>query len=202
MEQSTQPQAQPTKKHSNVYYGGMGCLGLFLLFVGYSCVAGVSGLNTAKEKAQQNKAAYDAQQASNTNNEPIAVVTQPTIEAPKFVFDLEALYGKNIDEIRDILGTPLDGDQIDPTALQLEMGFTEWSNSFKKDDWELLVTYNPTNKKVTDFFLSTQSSAETKQDAENLKNILNVQNSNNYIFELVKAIKDPSIYTGIKVIPK
>ena len=201
MEQSTQPQTKPAKKHGNIYYGGIGCLGLFLLFVGYSCVAGVSGLNTAKEKAQQNKAAYDAQQASNANNEPATEVTQPVVAAPQYTFDLEALYGKNIDQIRDILGTPLDGDQIDPTAQQIELGGSEWSNSFEKGDYELLVTYDATTRSVIDFFIGTNDPSGSTKNTDSLKDVGNVRNTTQYTIESVSTIRDKSSYTGIKVTP-
>lgn len=207
MEQSTRPQAQPAKKRGCLYFTGMGCLvmlGLFLLFVGYSCVAGVSDLSKAKEKAQQNKAAYDAQQAlknSNTDSD-INTNTTPTVVTPQYTFDLEALYGKNIDEIRIILGTPLDGDQIDPTAQQIELGGSEWSNSFAKGDHELLVTYNATTRNVLDFFIGTNDPSGSTKNTDGLKDVGNVRNTTQYTIESVPTIRDKSSYTGIKVIPQ
>lgn len=38
------------------------------------------------------------------------------------VFDVEVLYGKNIDEIRAVLGKPTDGDYTEPTKQQLALG--------------------------------------------------------------------------------
>lgn len=118
------------------------------------------------------------------------------------VFDLEALYGKNIEEIRAILGEPIDGEYTNPTTQQLALGTREWSNSFKKDKYELLVTYDVTSKKVIDFFVGTDDPSGATKDTKKLEKILNIQNSTNFLIEPVKALDDSSVYTGIIVKPK
>lgn len=127
------------------------------------------------------------------NNTTIASVQQSS------VFDLETVKGKSIDEIRTIFGTPTDGEMIEPTAIQ-KSTTTEWSNSFEKEGYSLLVTYNPNTRSIIDFFLS--SDGPTGQDLQKMKDALNVANSTSYIVEPVKALKDPSTYTGIKVTSK
>ena len=137
---------------------------------------------------------------TNTNStQQTAPVQQEEIVA---VFDVEALYGKNIDEIRAVLGEPTDGEYTNPTAQQLALGTKEWSNTFKKDKYELLVTYDVASKDVIDFFVGTDDPSGATKDTKRLEKILNVENSTNFTIEPVKALKDPSVYTGIKVVPK
>ncbi len=56
---------------------------------------------------------------------------------------------------------PIDGKQTNPTALQRKIGINEWNNTFLKDGYELVVTYNVSSKKVIDFFLATNDPSET-----------------------------------------
>jgi hypothetical protein len=201
MDQPNQQSAQPKKKSGCLTYTGMGCLvilGFFLLFVGYSCVAGVAGLDKAKEKAQQKQKEQDAQQAlENTNS---AVTATEEAQEP-MVFDLEALYGKNIDEIRTTLGEPID-TQLDPTSLQTEVGISEWNNTFEKDEYTLLVTYDNNTRKVIDFFIPTNDPSGATKDVGILKAVGNVNDTTQYTVEPIHALTDPSSYTGLKVTPK
>lgn len=137
---------------------------------------------------------------STPNDTPETVQTTET--AVTSIFDLEALYGKNIDEIRTTLGDPSDGEWKEPTALQIEMGTTEWNNTFKKEGYELLVTYDVGSRKVTDFFLSTNDPSGLTKDTESLKMILNINNSSNYTIDPVESFVDSSSFTGIIAIPR
>ncbi|OGF20399.1 hypothetical protein A2Y83_02785 [Candidatus Falkowbacteria bacterium RBG_13_39_14] len=121
------------------------------------------------------------------------------------VFDLEALHGKSVDEIKDILGTP--SSDTEPRDLQVnikseDQSAKEWDKTYKKDGYELLVSYDVASRKVIDFFVSTDDPSGVTKDTKKLEKILNVENSNNFMIEQVKALKDPSVYTGIKVVPK
>lgn len=118
------------------------------------------------------------------------------------VFDVESLYGKNIDEIRTILGEPIDGEWAEPTESQLAGGTKEWDNTFKRDEYELLVTYDVASRKIIDFFIGTDDPSGGTKDTKKLERILNVENSANFTIKPVKAIKDPSVYTGIIVMPR
>ena len=59
--------------------------------------------------------------------------TEPTTTASttktdiKAVYDVPSLIGKNIDEIRKVLGKPSD-KEIEPTKLQMKMKFGSWKN--------------------------------------------------------------------------
>ena len=136
---------------------------------------------------------------SNTNNVTIKTVEKSS--PAMVVFNIEDLYGKNIKEIRALLGPPIDS-QINPTAQQIKLGAKEWSNTFKKDKYELLVTYYVSSLKIVDYFISTDDPSGLTKDTQKLEEILNVKNSSKFRIELVKSIKDPLSYTGIKVIPK
>lgn len=167
--------------------------GILTLFV-----IGIIGSAMGSNKETSNNSIGTAN--SNTSSTKQIVPAQQ--EEVVVVFDVEALYGKNINEIRVVLGKPTDGDYTDPTAKQIQLGTKEWSNTFKKDKYELLVTYNVSNKEVIDFFVSTDDPSGATKDTKKLEKILNIQNSTNFTIEPIKTLKDPSVYTGIKVIPK
>lgn len=146
-------------------------------------------------------------EVANTNTAIATEPTQNTQTTPEqgiaaYVFDLDALYGKNIDEIRSVLGEPTDGAQKDPTAAQMAFEHMEWSNTFEKDGYELLVTYDATDKHVIDFFIATNDPSGQTKDVDSLKQVGNIVNSEHYIVEPVKTLSDPSYYTGITVTSK
>ena len=119
----------------------------------------------------------------------------------KYAFDVPSLIGKNIDEIRVILGTPVD-KEMEPTTLQLEMGTKEWSNSFNKDNEELLITYHPVERTVIDFFISKNGKVGSSEDKEELLRVGNLkENNSKYEIEFVKNLRDSSTFTGVKITP-
>lgn len=138
---------------------------------------------------------------SQNSNNTVSSENNVASEQIAVVFDLEKLYGKNIDEIRTILGAPTDSDP-EPSALQVQMGTDEWYNSFKKDGYELTVTFSSGTRKVKDFFLSTNDPSGLTQYTRTLEAQLNVTNSSHYDVQAVKALKDPSSYTGIIATPR
>ena len=134
-----------------------------------------------------------------SNNEPVTEMPTATPEV-KPVFDVPSLVGKNLDGVIAVLGSPT--KSIDPTALQIQMGVKEWDKSFTKDDKELLVTYTISNKKIVDFFISTDDPSGVTKNTAHLLQLGNLkQNDPRYKVEFVKAIKDPSSFTGVKAIP-
>lgn len=129
------------------------------------------------------------------NNSQVITVDNQNIV---MTFDVPSLIGKNIDEIKNILGAPV--NDIEPSKMQLEYGVDEWDKTFKKNGFELLVTYNPTTKKIIDFFIPTNDPSGSTTNTDNLLIIGNLKrNSTNYKIENVKTIKDPSLFTGIKI---
>ena len=137
---------------------------------------------------------------SSNSQEPQETETIQTEIQP--IYDVPSLIGKNIDEIRTILGKPSD-NEIEPSKLQMKMGFDSWENSFEKDGRTLLVTFNPQNREVVDFFIETNDPSGSTSDYSNLLQICNLTNGeSNYSIEPVPTIKDNSQYTGIRIVAK
>ncbi len=119
-----------------------------------------------------------------------------------FIFDVPSLIGKNIDQVRQVLGQPIDGKQIEPTAQQLEKGVTEWNNTWERGNVSLVITYNPTTRVITDYFVDTDDQSGVTKNKKRLLEEGNLSdNASNYRLEYVKAIKDPNSFTGVKIIP-
>jgi hypothetical protein len=122
----------------------------------------------------------------------------------KSIFNLDVLYGKNVDEIKNILGKP--EKDTEPKDLQVnatpEQLAKEWDKTWKKDGWELLVTYDVSTRKVKDFFIPTNDPSGFTKNVDIIKKIMGIEKSDLYTLEPVKAIKDPSLYTGLIATPK
>lgn len=139
---------------------------------------------------------------SSSSTEQTTAKTSITKTDIKTVFDVPSLIGKNIDEVRKILGKPTD-KEIDPSKAQLKMDLDSWDNNFEKDGYSLLVTYNPQNRKVIDFFISTKDPSGITSDYSDLLKVCNITNDNTkYTVEPVPTIKDDTKYTGIKITAK
>ncbi len=136
-----------------------------------------------------NPAEPKTQQAKQEEKSQATVQQKPTP-----TFDVPALIVLNIDDIRKQLGSPTDKD-VDPTAKQMELGTTEWYNSFDKNGKTLLVTYDPTTRTVIDLFCESTSEQEAKD-------YCNLNSGGNFTTETVKSLKNSSEITGVKVIPK
>lgn len=132
---------------------------------------------------------------------PVATQEARVVAKSEPVFDVPSLVGKNIDQIRETLGKPTD-DSPEPTKLQLDLmgnSSVEWGNNFTKNGITLLVTFNPKTRTVIDFFIPRVGD----QDKASLLSAGNVQEkSSDYTIEFVKAIKNPSDFTGLKITPK
>lgn len=119
----------------------------------------------------------------------------------QYTYDVPSLIGKNVDEVKFDL-TVYQKKTLEPTDEQIKLGVKEWDVSFEKDGKELLVTYIINNKKVKDFFISTDDPSGKTQNKNHLLEIGNLTDgSNRYDIEFVRTITDPSYFTGVKVIP-
>ena len=131
--------------------------------------------------------------SSRQSPSPVVEAQQPqtaeTPETPALSFDVPALVGKDVDEIKTILGNPDRG--TDPTKAQLELGTTEWSKEYERNGIILSITYEISTGKVIDLFIAKHS--------ESISDILAVGNlsrsDSRYSVELVKAINAKG-YTG------
>ncbi len=140
---------------------------------------------------------------SNNAPSPAPVVAKAVIQNP--IFDVPSLIGKNIDQIVQTLGKP--DSEYTPTAQQKELGVNEGDNSYEKDGSKLLITYNVATRKVIDFFIDPTSAIKnsdgTITDTASLLILGNLkQGDPKYSVTFVKSIKNPSAYTGVKVIAK
>lgn len=128
---------------------------------------------------------------------PVTTENNVTVEQ-KLVFDVPSLFNKNIDQVIQVLGTP--ESYPEPTQEQIKLGTKTWEKTFKKDGYELLVTYNISDKKVTDFFVSANDEIYENRDKEKMLKLTNTQESNSlYSVEFVKSMKDATRFTGILI---
>lgn len=117
------------------------------------------------------------------------------------VFDVKALSGKNIDEVRAILGESTDGKLSEPTAEQKRLmgSDTKWTNDFKKDNTTLEIDFNYNTRKVLEYFISAP---EPSSDVGFiLKQVGLTLSDKNFVFTPVKMLKDPTKYTGVTITP-
>lgn len=169
---------------------GGGCLGLFVLFIFITYLAGWGKIEKVEDKQPlPTQITSDSTQSQPSKEESSKI---------SYIFDVPSLVGKNIDEIRNILGDPVDEEKnlAEPSKEQKDLGVSEWDNTFRKDSAELLITFNSDTRKIIDFFISGTDKGKLLEIG-NLK-----EDANNYKLELVKAIKDPTQITGVKIIPK
>lgn len=126
---------------------------------------------------------------------------EPSLREENFVtvFDFEVLYGKNVDEIKSILGTP--SSDTEPTDSQKQF-VKEWEKLWQKDGYELLVTYNVANRRVIDYFVPTNDPSGATKDLRKLEAVVGAKKMVNFTVLPVKTIEDPTKYTGVRVIPK
>ncbi|OGH15917.1 MAG: hypothetical protein A2869_00330 [Candidatus Levybacteria bacterium RIFCSPHIGHO2_01_FULL_40_58] len=133
-------------------------------------------------------------------NAPQAVITQALNQAPKYVFNVPSLVGKDLDGVISVLGTP---EGQDPTAEQIRLGAKEWDKTFVKDGKELMATYTISDRKIVDFFISSEDPSGATKDKSYLLEIGNLnENDSRYKVEFVKTLKDPSLFTGVKIMPQ
>jgi len=164
---------------------GIGCLGVLGIFIIVIIVAFLVILSAINPSEQTDKA--KKVQLVNLNNN-------------QYVFDVPALVGKDLDGVITTVGK-LRGE--DPTPLQIKMGVREWDKTYVKDGEELLITYTIYNRKIIDFFVSADdnpSGGTTNKDL--LLHTGHLQyNDPRYKLEFVQEIGNPSVFTGVKVIP-
>lgn len=129
---------------------------------------------------------------NNTTEEVVEEVSEELT-----VFDIPTLLGKDIDEIRKILGDPSDGEYTEPNEAQLELGIIEWQNQFDKDTVMLLVDFNVETRLVTGFFIAPEDPTNDTDAIIALTGLSPTDPS--YEFEPVKLIKDPKLFTGVVI---
>jgi len=133
-----------------------------------------------------------------SNNSDTNRVTERPNSNVSSLFDVPALIGKNIDEVRGSLGTPADKSLEPPDSY-----YNEWDNRFHKRGYTLLVTFNPKTRQVIDFFVPTTDPSQKTNDYTTLLRVSNVNITNpSYLVTPVPIPEHPSEYTGIKITEK
>jgi len=169
-----------------------GCAMVLLAVLGFFAFVMIVG-TCSRDNSTSTSAPSNTSASATTAPAATAHATPP--EAIAVVFDVPSLIGKSIDEVRQVLGSPQD-TEIEPSQQQLNLGVTEWYNGFTSDGQDLMVTYNPRTRKVIDLFLAG-SDRDTLMQLGNLG-----ADSPAYRVESVKALREPSQITGLKIIPK
>ncbi len=92
---------------------------------------------------------------------------------PQVTFDVPALIGKNIDEVRKVLGKPLENPP-DPSNSKEE----HYDNIYKKDGQTLLISYNLNNRKISSFFIVSSTDYDNVKDLMKIGNLDSLQTMN------------------------
>lgn len=205
MEQPLQPSGQaqnvPVKK---AWYKKWWVIGVGILFL-YSIAS--NSFDEAKKKAEQNEASAESQSVQKEITNP---TPQPTVQAPQYTFDIPSLFGKNIDEIRKVLGQPTNQNieaPKDTLDKQKQLGesyvMETWDNTFKSGGFEMSVEFFIKDHSVKNFFVGANDPSGVTKNKQKLLLIGNLsENDPRYTVEFVKAKVDPSSFTGLIITPK
>jgi len=161
-------------------------MGILIVIILAFFIRGMTG-NTDNKDAEQ--PTVNTSSASPKNSQVI-----------QYIFDIPSLVGKDLNGVIAVLGTPKGQG---PTTQQIALGAKEWDKTFVKDGKELLVTYTISNRRIVDFFISADDPSGKTKNTTRLMELGNLkQNDPRYRVEFVKVLKDPSSFTGVKIIPK
>ncbi len=115
---------------------------------------------------------------------------------PQVTFDVPALIGKNIDEVRKVLGKPSSpiANRIEPSNPKEET----FENTFEKNGEKLFVDFNTKSRRI--FRLSIFPS----EDYDNLKDIMKIGNldaikTQQYYLEGRHPILSNTAFSGIDI---
>ena len=144
-----------------------------------------------------------------TTQNPSPTPTQAVVQEQKATetpvakyFDLPALIGKNVDEVVVAL-KDYQKKTLQPTQEQIKLGVKDWDMEFEKDGKDLLVSYVIATKAVNNFFISTDDPSGATQDKKHLLELGTLsENDSRYTVAFVKALRDNSKFTGVKMTPK
>lgn len=112
---------------------------------------------------------------------------------PQVTFDVPALIGKNIDEVRKVLGKPL-YHPIEPSNPKEDT----FENQFEKNGETLFVDFNPKSRRIS------RLSIFPSEDCDNLKDIMKIGNLDaietpQYYLEGRHAIFSNTAFSGIDI---
>ncbi|MVN20388.1 hypothetical protein [Mucilaginibacter arboris] len=96
---------------------------------------------------------------------------------PQVTFDIPALIGKNIDEVRIVLGRPLENPP-GPSKPQKRL----FENNYDKEGQSLLIYFNPNNRKIESFHIVSSVGYDSVKTVLKIGN-LDFKNTNDYWIE-------------------
>lgn len=98
-------------------------------------------------------------------------------KSPKAVYDIPYLLGKNIDEVRKVLGKPLENPP-DPSKPQKRL----FENNYDKEGQSLLIYFDPTTRKIESFHIVSSIGYDSVKTVLKIGN-LDFKNTNDYWIE-------------------
>ena len=110
------------------------------------------------------------------------------------VYDVPALLGKNIKEVKQILGTPINASE--KITKEMKKGKQSVIAVYKKDSVELWVAYNMKTGKVENFFVPANNESGSVENIDTLLEKVNASYSTDYEIE---ASGVEGAYVGVKI---
>jgi hypothetical protein len=225
-------QRKPKRKGKARKQGCLGCLAVILLgfFLMLLLIPAFEAARKTQDKAGKKQASlpkpppaarpntpHSLQPRDRTENRSQVSKAESSDQPAGVVFDVPALVGKNIDQIRTTLGPSDDPQTQEPndetvnrwrlqTSLGHEADQDEWANSFTRNERDLLfITFNSRTREVKDLFLGGDHAAATNPDSRGaVKTLMQKGNLSaddpRYRVQAVKARNAPGI-TGITITP-
>lgn len=133
-------------------------------------------------------------------NNVVQTTPSTTQVIQNYTFDIPSLVGKNVDEVITAL-QPYKLKTLEPTDQQIKLGIKDWDIEFEKDKQSLGVNYNIATRKINDFFIGSDDPSGATKDKRHLLELGNLKEDDvRYKVEYVKAFKDPTVFTGVKII--
>lgn len=112
---------------------------------------------------------------------------------PQVTFDVPALIGKNIDEIRKVLGKPL-YDEIEPSNPKEET----FENDFKKNGETLIVYFSPNSRRISELTLISSEEYDRLEDVMKIGNLTSKE-TDSYWVESFHPFAGTPPFDGIKI---
>jgi hypothetical protein len=119
--------------------------------------------------------------------------TNSNQEPPEVTFDIPSLIGKNIDQVRKVLGKSEDTSP-DPSRPSVK-AYTNW---YHKKGQKLLIDFDPHTRKITRFYIQPDVPYDNLEDVMKVGNLDSIETMN-YLIEPRQGFLGIS-YSGIEVI--
>lgn len=120
----------------------------------------------------------------------------PIVDAPRMLT-------LTIDDARKELGTPIDGEQTEPTALQRSLGMDTWENTFEISGYSVTLEYNTESREVVNIFIATNDPTGATRDWKTLAQKAGIdEDATTYAVQPVQALNKSGYYTGVTAADK